>query len=628
MSQQSTNEETASASAPADSAHALRVKRRALAMLLGATPPNGTEPALLTALEWVPALRGETLFRQGEPVPGLYILVDGAMRLSHVDGDGTEIRAESLGEGAFPDAAALLAGESHYATARAVRDCDLCLLPLPAFHQFSQRNPELMGRVARQTVRRLQPGASPDTQPRRATVAVIAPVGDVDAAAFAARLAAALQHHGETLHLTAADATALLELPPGESPEESVDSYEFVDGLQELARRYRYLLYVADPAQPRWTQRCVEQADRILLVGRAGADPAPGAVEAIFAQMPHPDLLPPQELVLLHRSRSHNPGDTRTWLAARPVVRHHHVAEDTGFGLDRVSRFVRGRAIGLVLGGGGMRSAAGVGAVRVLAELGIRADVVGGTSAGAIAAALYATGADAATVHTTVRDRLMQRHIWIDPTLPLVSAMRGRRLMQAYREVFGELYMEDLWTTPFTISGNLTRAKMVVHRTGLLRHAVRASTSIAGIFPPALSDESELLIDGGVFNNTPADVARVLVDTGPVIAVDLGFTERPNVDYRYGEWLNGFRVLWNRINPFAETIATPSIVGIMMRANALGSINTTAIQTAPADLILRPPVGSYGLFDFDAYDTIVETGYEYAHREIRAWLEAGGLDGV
>ncbi len=224
--------------------------------------------------------------------------------------------------------------------------------------------------------------------------------------------------------------------------------------------------------------------------------------------------------------------------------------------------------------------------------------------------------------------QLMRQKIWLQPTLPLTSVMSGERLSAAYREVFGGVRMEDLWTSPFTISANLTRAEMVVHRDGPLDHAVRASTAIAGILPPALTHEGELLIDGGVFNNTPADVARAMVDSGPVIAVDLGYTRRRAVPYAYGDSLSGWKVFRSRINPFAAALETPSIVSIMMRANALGGITANAEQLAHADLILRPPVGEFGLYDFDAAHEIVEAGYASARAPLQAWIDAGGLEGA
>jgi predicted acylesterase/phospholipase RssA len=284
--------------------------------------------------------------------------------------------------------------------------------------------------------------------------------------------------------------------------------------------------------------------------------------------------------------------------------------------------------VGLVFGGGAMRAAACAGVARVLEELGIRADVVSGTSAGSLAAALYAMGLDVETLIARTRGELMRHKIWRQPTLPLTSVMSAKRLSEAYREVFGAWRMEDMWITPFTISGNLTRAEMVVHTTGPLQHSVRASTAIAGVMPPALTEEGDLLIDGGIFNNTPADIARSLVDSGPAIAVDLGFTKRQQRAYDYGDSLSGWRVLRSRINPSTDIIDAPSIVSIMMRANALGSINATAQQIAQADLLLQPPVRDYGLFDFDVFDDVVRAGYEYARAPIEEWLEAGGMDGV
>ena len=267
------------------------------------------------------------------------------------------------------------------------------------------------------------------------------------------------------------------------------------------------------------------------------------------------------------------------------------------------------------------------GVIRALQELGIPIDVVGGTSAGAISAAQLAMGLDSDTIVHNTRDKLMQREVFVDPTLPLTSMMRAKRLVQAYCDIFGDVRLEDLWTTGFTISANLSQAEMVIFRDGLVRDAVRASTSLAGIHPPALNEQGDMLIDGGVFNNTPADVVRAMVDSGPVIAVDLGFTQRDS-EFHYGEWLNGFRVLAGRLLPFVNKIQAPSIVSIMMRANALYSINATHQQVAHADLLLQPPVAAVGLFEFEVFDQVVGKGYEHGKPRIEEWIERGGLTGV
>ncbi len=583
---------------------------------------------VVAELRWHFVRRGETLYRQDDEADSLFIVLDALVRVMRTETDGRETVIGEVGEGQLLGERSLVLGEQRSSAAYAIRDGDVCRLPLPALERLARRHPQIMVKLLTQMAQRMEagkPGAARAARPGGVTV--IAPACP-ETGEFAQALAADLMLYGTVLHLDAAKMQAELDKVVDGDLEQFVDAYSFVDWMQQQAKEYDHILYEVDSAHPNWTRRCVEQADRILVVGRAGKTPELSPTEVIIERMPHPELSPPRELVLLHASVDDNPGDTRAWLARRTVKRHHHVAMDTGQGVDRVSRFLRGKAIALVFGGGGMRSAAAAGVARVLEERGIRTDVVGGASAGAIMAAQYALGWDVDKIVETSTGKLMKKKVWMQPTLPLVSITSAQRLNEAYTDVFGEVNMEDLWITPFTISGNLTKAQMVVHTTGLLRHAVRASTSLVGIHPPALTEEGDLLIDGGIFDNTPADVAREMVETGPVIAVDLGFTVRQRVAYAYGEHLSGWKVFWSRINPFTEKIEAPDIVGMMMRANAMASINATTEQVAHADLVLHPPVSDYGLYDLDAYEDIANAGYEYGKEQISAWLQSGGMDGV
>ena len=579
------------------------------------------------ALSWQPVRRGERLYNQGDPASTLYVVVDGLIHLLRTDAGGVPVLVGTVSEGSLLGERSLVLDEPRSTTAYAAQDSNVYTLPLTTLQQLLPRAPKVMVKLLVELATRTQLSSAAPASPRHGRVLAILPAV-AGCEPFVQALVEDLSHYGTTLFMRAEDAQAeLAEFGPN-ALEGLADSYGLIDWMQRQARMYEYVLYLGDAESPNWSRRIAEQADRMLIVGRAGDSPVLSPLEVQLNRLEHPELLPPQELVLLHATAEDNPGDTAAWLDKRTIRRHHHVALDTGKGVDRVSRFVRGRAVAFVFGGGGMRAAACAGVAKALNELGIRADVVGGTSAGSLAAAIYAMDMDVDAMIEITRNQLMQKKIWMQPTLPLISVMSAKRLNAAYQDVYGGWQMEDMWITPFTISGNLTRAEMVVHQRGPLHHAVRASTAIAGVMPPALNDAGDLLIDGGIFNNTPADVARTLVDTGPVIAVDLGFTKRQETPYAYGESLSGWKVFRHRVNPFAEKIDVPSIVGIMMRANALGSINATAEQISYADLLLQPPVSDYGLFDFDAFDEVVQAGYDYALDPIRQWLADGGMEGV
>ncbi|MCB9139916.1 MAG: patatin-like phospholipase family protein [Caldilineaceae bacterium] len=576
------------------------------------------------ALVWRYVCRGETLFRQGDPSEYLYILVDGRMRAVRKTADGDERILADYGDGRLLGESSLVQGREHETSAYALQDSDVCLLPLAALTELVGRKPQIMIRLLSDMATRMEAVETGRViAPGGKVIAIVPASADVEA--FARQLANALGGRDSVGLITPADAQAELAQYGGPPLEAVVNAYGFVDWLQAQAAWYSTLFYLADDAYPNWTRRVAEQADRLLIVGRTDDTPALSPAEQAIDNLDHPDLLPPRELALLRPRESDAFQNTAAWLDARTITRHHHVALDSGRGMDRLVRFVQGRAIGLVFGGGGMRAAACAGVARALEEMGIQADVVGGTSAGSIIAALYAQSYTVDKMEEVARTRLMQKRIWMQPTFPFTSVTSAERLNAAYREVFGDVMMEDLWIAPFTISGNLTRAEMTVHRRGPLHHAVRASTAIAGVMPPALTDSGDLLIDGGVFDNTPADVVRTMVDSGPVIAVDLGFTKRDAKGFAYGESLSGWKVLRRRLNPFVDNLHAPSIVSIMMRANALGSINAVPGQLAHADIVLRPPVGDYSLFDFDAYADIADAGYQYAREPLQTWVEGGGL---
>ena len=132
---------------------------------------------------------------------------------------------------------------------------------------------------------------------------------------------------------------------------------------------------------------------------------------------------------------------------------------------------------------------------------------------------------------------------------------------------------------------------MVVHRTGPLWRATRASGSLPGLVPPVV-DNGDLLYDGCLLNNLPMDLMCEEIHTGVLIAVDV--VPPVDLDIRATglESPSGWRIAWSRLNPLAKAVEMPGIVSILQRAGALGSIfhRQKLIEDDIADLYLRPPV--------------------------------------
>ena len=606
------------------------LRRRQLRATLKATRLlSDLDEALLNDLEaeltWVSLVSGETLVRQGDPGDCMYIIISGRLRVIQQRADQTQHILRELGRGESIGEIALLTGEHRTATVYAIRDTEVAKLSKANFEHLLGQHPHAMVRTFMRSL--IEIISAHETKPMRSalktslTIAVIPAHGDILLTEFTQRLVQALSILGPTLHLSSARVDAYLG-KPGIAQEDmsrwDATDVQLVSWLSEQEFEHRYVVYEADPALTAWTRRAERQADHILILGHAASDPTPGALE-IELCAPERDTLHKQtSLVLLHRDGKHWPTGVQQWLAPRQVDQHHHIRWQRALDFERLARIVVGRAIGLVLGGGGARGGAHLGVLRALEEAQIPIDFIGGTSAGAVTAGLYAMGYDVATIVQDFKGLVSRNQI--DFTLPIVALTSGNLQLEYFKRLFGNLQVEDLWLPCFCVSTNLTRAEVVVHRSGSLRHAISASNAAPGICPPVV-EQGELLVDGGLLNNLPMDIMRKLCGAGTVIAVDV----MPPVDLAaiaaYGDTLSGWQALWNRMNPQSAKSNMPHIAALLYRAGEVGSIHAlkTQLGANTADLYLHPPIEKFGMMEWAALDQIIELGYQHAKAQIAQW---------
>lgn len=602
-----------------------RLRRVELDQALGELVGRRDEAALLeieSRVDWVHLRGGETLFRQGDRGEDVYVVVNGRLRASVTDADGTTRTLDESGRGAAVGELALLTGEPRAATIVAVRDSDLVRLASDAYHEMVDRHPRAMLQIARAAATRLRRAAD---RPSRggsapATIAVVPSRPGVPVRAFGRRLAAALEAHGASIALDADEVDArLVRRGIAQTAEGSPLDEPLVAWLSALERSHRSLVLVADDTPSAWTRRCYRQADRVLVVGEADGDPSPGPAENAAAAC---GVSARTELVLLHRSTTERPAGTARWIDARKVAAHHHLRVDRTADVDRLARRLAGRAVGVVFGGGGARGFAHIGLIRALEEAGIGIDLVGGASIGALVGAAFAFGLPVDRMMEVAGEFASRRKL-LDYTLPVVSLMAARKVTALFRRLFGEVRAEDLWTPCFVVSSSLSRARAVVHTSGPLWQIVRASTALPAIFPPLLADDGEVLVDGGVMDNMPIDVMRERCEGGTVI----GLNPMPSDDrarpYRFGPALSGTEALLGRLGWFGSRVRAPSILGSVMRATEINSANRmrTPAFRAHADLLIEPPLAGVPILAFDDYAAIVEIGYRASKEAIGRWRE-------
>lgn len=596
----------------------------------------GMEAALLAELdetvEWVALAKGSVLMRAGEPSTRAYVLLDGRLQVI-IERDGERTVAAHVFPGETVGEWGLMSGQPHAATVVASRDSRLAVITREAFGRLAERHPRALTRTDRDVIGRLR-HASHVRPPEPAVTAIaVVPVSEgLPRAGLAQSLVSALAAAGPTLHLSRerlagllGEATArVLETP--DDPPGAVNGEAWVATrlLADLEQRYRYVVYEADRAGSPWSDRCLRQADRVLLVGRSEQEPSPGLASPGTPGVG--ELVGMRRELVLLNDGAPRPGTSRWLAAAGHLDGHHHLCLDVPADVQRLARRLTNRAVGLVLGGGGMRAAAHVGAVRALRQAGVPIDLVGGTSAGALIAGQVAAGWDTNQMQRTNLRLLIEGRATRDFTVPVLSLVAGRRYVEALRQMFGETRIEDLALPYFAVAANLTRAEVVVQRRGPLARAIRASCSIPGVFPPVQDEHGDLLVDGGLLDNLPVDVMASECSGGPVIAVDLRVQVELTSGYALGDSVSGAGLLLNRANPLArQRMRTPGIASVLMRASLLASVQAGAVQSRRSSLYVNPPVGRFPLLDGAASREMEEMGYRTTSECLAEWLKTAAL---
>jgi predicted acylesterase/phospholipase RssA/CRP-like cAMP-binding protein len=580
---------------------------------------------LVEMAEWIHRRRGEMLFEQNQTGGALYLVISGRLRTVRIEKGGTRVlgeaaRGEIVGELSF------FGCEPRGERVEAVRDSVLVGLENAEFDKLVARRPQTLRHVTRLVVDRVNRGAAAEGALAKVTnVAVVAASPGAPVAAFCDRLAAALAEHGPTLHLTAAEverrmAEAGIAHAWGDAP----DTARLLAWLEAREVDHRFVLYQAEDGASAWTRRCMRQADRIVLVARADEDPGPGPVEAALAKMEDRATDAHEMLVIVHPDGSGRPSGTRKWLAGRQVREHVHLRWDGPADFARLGRMLAGRAVGVVLGGGGARGFAHIGVLRALTEAGVPIDYIGGTSMGAGVAAQYALGVAPDDLLAMNRQIYLEWRPQKQLTIPLVSLVDNRLAGVCGERVYGDTEIEDLWTPYFAVTSNLTTAEMMVHRTGLLRKYVLASASIPVFAPPVL-EGNHLLVDGALLNNLPADVMRDQ-GVGVVIASEVSLEE--DASFTADHVPTAWEVLRGRFRRVAGSRPFPGIMEMAMRSSLLHSSWREKEALAKADFCLRPPIEPFALMGFEQMQEISEVGYAYAREAVAAWAERPGGQGT
>jgi NTE family protein len=539
--------------------------------------PREVVDEAVTGLEWMTLPGGGVLFEAGSPADAVYFVVSGCLG---VYGPGGELVGR-IGAGETVGEMGPIVSRPRTATVRALRDCELATLSAATFERVLLGHPEAILRLARLSVRRLVDREREHGQPVMPRTLALVPLdAGIDLHLHAGRLAGALAQFGRA------------EIVGRERAGRHSPRW-----FHERESQSDFVVYAADAGDTPWTRLCLRQADIVLLLGRSGGDCSGWTGEAWQT-----GSMRRAELVLLHEGGIVS-GAAARWRGRFPGIAHHHLRGPPDYG--RLVRHLTGRAVGLVLSGGGARGFAHLGVVRALREHGVPIDLVGGTSMGGILAAGVASDWSDTELAERFRRSFVDTNPLSDFTLPLVSLVSGRKVGMLLRRELGEIDIEDLPLPFFCVSSNLTTGRIAVHQQGPLWRWLRASVAIPGVLPPVLQG-GEVFVDGGAMNNLPVDVMRAR-GRGPVIGVDVGMDRTFTTDIDETELPS----LWALFRARSGR-RRPNILQILWRAGMVNSATATLERRTQSDLLITPALESLDLLDWKGFARAMEIGYRDA----------------
>ena len=541
---------------------------------------------------------GDYLFKQGDLENSLYVVLSGRLRAVLQDKNGTNILGD-IGEGEPTGEFALFTNEPRMASVLAIRKTIVLKINKQEYLNLVSQNPAFAGLLTSFLIKRLRRNILEQhmsSTPKNIALINLQPEHDLSP--WTDDIERTLEESGFPIQVFDHDSQ------PAAEYDTIFDTLEQQDGLNIL---------VCSEAQPEWSRQCLLSADLVIVATEFLADPDLYQIEKMQSLYAQSILNKKIYIVFLHENETLLPNQTSRWLEKRMVNLHIHVRKNHLGDIGRFCRIISNRAVGVVLGGGGAKGYAHVGAIRALQEVGIAVDFLGGTSAGA----LYGIGMshsdfEPKKVHTLCETSAKRRLTSNDFSWPIVSIMSGRKMAGFMNEMFGASELEDIWVNSYCVSTNFSSSGTKIHDRGLISKMVRASIAIPGVFPPVVIDK-QLHVDGGVVDNLPIE-PMYRYPVRHIIAISLSGLETKLVDYL--ETPTAGMLIWNKLLG-KRKYKIPGISSLIINSLTLNSRQKQENAKAKVSLYFEMELKGVGLLDDKKWSQTIEKGYE----QMKAFLE-------
>lgn len=545
-------------------------------------------------LSYISLRRGETLFHQNDEADGIYILLSGKLEVIAAQRDGSVHRvgfvnrAETVGE------MALLSDDLRSATVVAFRNSTLAKMSNDTFIELCYSNAEFALRVSRFIVSRLKQSI----HTKRAKIKIsnisfhdsgLTPITSevID------QILDRFRKMTSVVILDKALSDQVLDLKdsgkqPGPDELLKLDHY-----INELEQQEKKLCFDLRNMDNYLVNHIIDFSDLAIEFFDFSAVKTKNWKPDSFIQSIE-NIQSKINYVFCHENKNGLfPEGTNLVLEKLKNGPHTHIKQGDEKGINRIVRYITGKSVGLVLGGGGAKGIAHLGILKALEEFHIPVDYIAGTSMGAIYASLYAKHQDFKAVFSLSTDTFLT-----SPTgpadlniFPRYSIYKDKKINKKLHELYGEMHLEDLWLPFYCISSNLTKPEMVIHESGKLSSVIRTSMAVPGLFKPIMINKN-VHVDGGVFNNIPIDV-MLQKNIGHIIASRVDKEDVSQVE---------------KLPNFLNTLIKSTIANSDHHSNKLIPF---------VDLYFQPEVSKFGLLNWKAHDQIFDEGYKHALETLR-----------
>lgn len=534
---------------------------------------------------------GEYVFQQGDTDNALYIVLTGRLRVIQQNETGTHILGDvAAGEpvGEF----ALFTKDPRTASVVAIRKSLVLQIYESDYKTLVAANPHFAYNLPQFVINRMrrkpferQLGAAPKN------VAVIKLQADNDFSAWTNDMKKEFTAMGKQVTVYGVEDQLL------ENQHAIFEEMENSEGLN---------IMVCDEAHPAWANQCLTYCDLVVVATEFYAPSDLYSIEEKLNIYSENILNKKIYLLLLHPDNAPFPTNTQRWLAERPVSLHLHLRQSNARDIRRFCRILTHQAVGLVLGGGGAKGAAHIGAVKAMMEAGLEFDFVGGTSAGALyGMGLTVTDFDLPKVRDFCQLGVDCKVTSNDYHFPFLSLMTGKNMRTYLKNMLGEIHLEDFWVNTYCVSTDYSAASIKVHDSGLARHKVEASIAIPGVFPPVIINR-HLHVDGGVLDNLPIE-AMHKNPVRHVIAIALSAQSPRLVDVKTvpSAWDIFLNIFTKK-----HRYRVPKMPALLMNSLTLNSVQKQETTKKQVSLYLEMDLRPFGLLDWAKWREVIDKGYQ------------------